>query len=174
MALVFNNGLDCDFMDSDEQIKTHLLSVWLEEKRLFARGKECMLFVTNRGLYIVSKTEAKPQWWKSAVQRQILMLLKEPNNTIIIHDGYDEKKLDLDLENLKNLRFRFAEIVDVESEEKSWGSVLVLKLRNEDKVVKYHLSIVRDWVSYPIKSPMTFLKINWLPVVQYIKSEMKR
>ena len=87
---------------------------------------------------------------------------------------YDEKKLDLDLENLKNLRFRFAEIVDVESEEKSWGSVLVLKLRNEDKVVKYHLSIVRDWVSYPIKSPMTFLKINWLPVVQYVRSEMKR
>ena len=67
-----------------------------------------------------------------------------------------------------------SDVVSVEAEEKSWGSVLVLKLRNNSKVVKYHVSIVRDWVSYPVKAPMTFLKINWSPVIQYIKLEMKR
>ncbi|MBM3904650.1 MAG: hypothetical protein FJ357_05920 [Thaumarchaeota archaeon] len=157
-------------MDSDEKIKTHLLSVWLEEKRLFARSKECMLFVTDKGLYFVSKTQAKSQWWKSSVQRQILMLLKDPENTIWVHDGYDEKNLALDLENEKNSRYRMSDVISVDAEEKTWGSILVLKLRDEEKERKFHLSIVRDWVSYPVKAPMNYLKVNWTPVVQYIKS----
>jgi hypothetical protein len=159
-----------DFMDSDEKIKTHLLSVWLEEKKLFARGKECMFFVTNKGLYFVSKTQAKPQWWKSTVQRQTLMLLKDPENTIWVHDGYDEKNLALDLENEKNPRYRMSDVINVDTQEKPWGTILVLKLRDGEKERKFHLSIVRDWVSYPAKAPMNFLKINWAPIVQYIKS----
>lgn len=159
-------------MDSDEKIKTHLLSVWLEEKRLFARGKECMFFVTNKGLYFVSKTVAKPQWWKSTVQRQTLMLLKDPENTIWIHDGYGEKNLEEDLENEKNPRYRMSDVISVDTEEKAWGTILVLKLRDGEKEKKFHLSIVRDWVSYPAKAPMNFLKINWMPIVEYIKSRM--
>jgi len=160
-------------MDFDEKIKTHLLSVWLEEKKLFGRGKECMFFVTDKGLYFVSKTEAKPQWWKSTVQRQILMLLKNPENTIWNHDGYNEKNLALDLENEKNSRYRISDVISVDTEEKAWGSILILKLRDGEKERKFHLSIVRDWVSYPAKAPMNFLKIDWVPVVQYIKSRME-
>jgi len=60
-----------------------------------------MFFVTDRCLYFVSKTVAKPQWWRSTVQRQILMLIKDPNNTIFTHDGYNEKNLVADLVNKK-------------------------------------------------------------------------
>lgn len=157
-------------MDLDEKIKTHLLSVWLEEKKLFARSRECMFFVTNKSIYFVSKTEAKSQWWKSTVQRQILSLMKTPDDTMIIHDGYDEKKLAVDLENEKNPRFLLSDVINVDTEEKVWGSVLKLKLRDGEKERTFHLSIVKDWVSYPAKAPMRFLKINWNPVSEYIKS----
>ncbi|NDB32919.1 MAG: hypothetical protein EB160_05695 [Nitrososphaeria archaeon] len=129
-----------------------------------------MLFVTNKGLYFVSKTEAKPQWWKSTVQRQIMMLIKDPDNTILTHDGYDEEDLALDLENEKNPRYKMSDVIQVDTEEKIWGTILVLKLRDGEKERKFHLSIVKDWVSYPAKSPMNFLRPNWTPVVQYIKS----
>jgi hypothetical protein len=160
-------------MDPDEKIKTHLLSVWLEEKKLFTKSKECMFFVTDRELYFVSKTEAKSQWWKSTVQRQILRLIKDPENTILTHDGYDEKNLAADLENEKNPRFAISDVIEANAEEKTWGSVLFLKLRDGEKERKFHLSIVKDWVTYPAKAPMSFLRINWTPVVQYIKSRME-
>ena len=160
-------------MDPDEKIKTHLLSVWLEEKKLFSKSKECMFFVTDKGLYFVSKTEAKPQWWKSTVQRQTLRLLKDPENTILLHDGYDEKNLKVDLENEKNPRYFMSDIIDVGTEEKAWGNILTLKLRDGEKERKFHLSIVKDWVSYPAKAPMNFLRVNWIPVVQYIKSRIE-
>lgn len=160
-------------MDSDEKIKTHLLSVWLEEKKLFTKSKECMFFVTNKGLYFVSKTEAKSQWWKSTVQRQIVRLIKDPENTILTHDGYDEKNLTIDLENEKNPRYAISDIIEVDTEEKAWGTILFLKLRDGEKERKFHLSIVKDWVTYPAKAPMSFLRVNWTPVVQYIKSRME-
>jgi hypothetical protein len=159
-------------MDPDEKIKTHLLSVWLEEKKMFTKSKECMFFVTDRSLYFVSKTEAKSQWWKSTVQRQTLMLIKDPENTVLIHDGYNEKNLSQDMENEKNSKYLISDVIEVGSEQKAWGSVLVLKLRDGEKERKFHLSIVRDWVSYPAKAPMKFLQINWEPIVQYIKSRM--
>jgi hypothetical protein len=161
-------------MEPDEKIKTHLLSVWLEEKKLFRRGKECMFFTTDRCLYFVSKTVAKPQWWKSTVQRQILMLIKDPSDTICIHDGYSEKNLMADLVNKKNMMYEISDVVDISSEEKVWGSVLVLKLRDGGKEKKFHLSIVKDWVSYPVKSPMNFLKPDWSPLIEYIRLRMSQ
>ncbi|MBI5697908.1 MAG: hypothetical protein HZC29_05370 [Thaumarchaeota archaeon] len=161
-------------MDSDEKIKTHLLSDWLEEKKLFTKSKECMFFVTDRGLYFVSKTESKGQWWKSTVQRQTVALIKNPDDTITIHDGYDEKNLATDLENKKNSKYRYSDVIDVNTQEKAWGSILELKLRDGEKERRFHLSIVKDWVSYPAKAPMKFLKINWTPIVEYIKSRTEK
>lgn len=161
-------------MDSDEKIKTHLLSVWLEEKKLFTKSKECMFFVTDRGLYFVSKTESKGQWWKSTVQRQTVALIKNPDDTITIHDGYDEKNLAIDLENKKNAKYLYSDVIDVNTQEKAWGSILELKLRDGEKERRFHLSIVKDWVSYPAKAPMKFLKINWTPIVEYIKSRTEK
>lgn len=159
-------------MDSDEKIRTHLLSIWKEEKKLFSRGRECMFFLTNRHLMFITKTEAKPRWWKSTVERQILTLMKS-GDTILIHDGYGEKDLMLDLENEKNEEYSFEDVVNVETEEKKWGSVLKLKIRDADKEKNFELSIVKDWVSYPIKDPVKFLKVDWKPIVEYIKNNQR-
>lgn len=159
-------------MDSDEKIRTHLLSIWKEEKKLFSRGRECMFFLTNRHLIFITKTEAKPRWWKSTVERQILTLMKS-GDTILIHDGYGEKDLMLDLENEKNEEYSFEDVVNVETEEKTWGSVLKLKIRDADKEKNFELSIVKDWVSYPIKDPVKFLKVDWKPIVEYIKNNQR-
>lgn len=156
-------------MEVNEKIKAHLLSVWKEEKKLFSRGRECMFFLTDKHIVFVTRTEAKNQWWRAAVQRQILTLMKS-DNTMITHDGYDEKDLKVDLENEKNESYPLEDITDIEAEEKIWGSVLKLKIKRGDKEKKIHLSIVKDWVGYPIKDPMKFLKVNWAPIIAYIKN----
>lgn len=129
-----------------------------------------MFFLTDKHIMFVSKTDANVRWWKAAVERQILNFSKTPS-TMITHDGYDEKKLHEDLENEKNEVFSISDIVSAESEEKAWGTVLKLKIKQGEKVKNYHLSIVRDWVGYPIRDPMKFLKVDWDPIVDYIQKK---
>ncbi|HXG14218.1 MAG TPA: hypothetical protein VNK25_03710 [Candidatus Nitrosotenuis sp.] len=160
-------------MDETEKIQTHLLSVWKEEKKLFSKGRECMFFLTNKHIMFVTKTEANPNWWKAAVQRQILTLMKS-SNTMLTHDGYDEKDLMVDLENEKNEEYSLDQVVDVESQEKTWGTVLILKLKTPEKEKRFQLSIVRDWVTYPVKDAVKFLKVDWTPVVTYIKDRIAK
>ncbi|MEW6044383.1 MAG: hypothetical protein AB1608_08980 [Thermoproteota archaeon] len=158
-------------MEENEKIRAHLLSVWKEEKKLFSKGRECMFFLTDKHLIFVTKTEANPKWWKAAVQRQILTLMKS-NNTMLTHDGYDEKNLLVDLENEKNEEYSFEDVLDVESKEKPWGTVLILKIKTAQKEKTFQLSVVRDWVSYPIKDAVKFLKVDWDPIVAYIKQRI--
>lgn len=158
-------------MDANERIHAHLLSVWKEEKKLFSRGHECMFFVTDKHIIFVTKTEANPNWWKAAVQRQVLTLIKS-NNTMITHDGYDEKNLLLDLENKKNEEYNYNQIIDVKTEEKRWGSVLLLTVNTPQKQKTFQLSVVRDWVSYPVKDAVKFLRVDWSPIVSYINQRI--
>ena len=157
-------------MGSDESIKAHLVSVWREEKKLFSRAKECMLILTDKRIAFVSKTEAKPRWWSAAVERQVVTLSKS-DNPMLTHDGYGEKEFLLDLENKKNEQYSFDDVVSVEPEEKSWGSLLHMKIRKDGKERKYQISIVKDWVKYPVKDPMKFLKINWVPIIEFINKQ---
>ncbi|MFY9301550.1 MAG: hypothetical protein WAO91_10225 [Candidatus Nitrosotenuis sp.] len=157
-------------MDSAEKIKAHLLSVWKEEKKFLSKGRECMFFLTDEHVIFVTKTEAKPRWWKAAVERQLVALMKD-DNTMITHDGYNEKELLVDLENEKNKEYSLADVIDVGTEEKVWGTIMTLKIRNGGKEKKIQLSIVRDWVTYPIKDPVKFLKVDWTPIVSYIKQK---
>lgn len=160
-------------MDEDERIQTHILSVWKQTKRFFSfSGSEGMLFLTDRHLMFVTKTEAKMKWWGAATQRQPLTLLKS-KNIMIRHDGYDEKDLKLDLENEKNWEVDFDNILSIDSEEKSWGSVLNIELNERGKQKKYQFSIVLDWVKYPAKDPTKYMKVNWSPFVQYVKERQK-
>ncbi|HEY8110145.1 MAG TPA: hypothetical protein VIG05_04710 [Candidatus Nitrosotenuis sp.] len=157
-------------MDSDEQIKSHLVSVWKIEKKLFSRGKECMFILTDKRLAFVSKTEAKSRWWSAAVERQVVTLLKS-DDSMLTHDGYGVKELVQDLENKKNEEYGFADVISMEPEEKNWGSVLKLKLKRDGKEKNYQLSVVKDWVTYPVKDPVKFLKINWNPIVEFINKQ---
>jgi len=156
-------------MDSDEHIQTHLLSVWREEKKFFKHGVEGMLFLTEKHLMFVTKTEAKPRWWAAAVERQLRTLLNS-KNTMIHHDGYGDEELRLDLQNKKNIEIPFNRILNVSAEEKSWGGVLNLEINRGDKTKKYQFSIVSGWVKYPAKDPIKYMKVDWAPFVDYIKS----
>ncbi|GFN40169.1 MAG: conserved hypothetical protein [Marine Group I thaumarchaeote] len=159
-------------MDLSEHIQAHLLSVWREEKKLFSRAREGMLFLTERHLMFVSKTDAKMKWWGAITQRQVLTLMKS-KNTMIHQDGYDEHRLIQDLENKKNMEVSLDRILDISSEEKSWGSVLKLEINMGETTKKYQFSIVQDWVKYPIKDPTKYMKVDWSPFVDYIKDRQK-
>ena len=159
-------------MDSDEHIQTHLLSVWCVEKKFFKLGVEGMLFLTEKQLMFVTKTEAKMKWWAAAAERQMRTLLNS-KNTIIHHDGYGDKELKEDLQNEKNMDIPYDQILNVGSEEKSWGNVLNLEINRGDKTKKYQFSIVSGWVKYPAKDPIKFVKVDWAPFVDYIKSRQK-
>ena len=160
-------------MDVNEQIQAHILSVWRQTKRFFSiSGKEGMLFLTNRHLVFVTKTEAKMKWWQAAIQRQVVTLLKS-KNVMIRHDGYNEESLRLDLRTSKNLEVDFDNILSIDGEEKSWGSVLNVELIEGGKVKKYQFSVVLDWVKYPAKDPIKYMKVDWSPLVKYVKERQK-
>lgn len=170
--LVFNKQILSSFVDSDEHIQAHVLSVWREEKKFFKHGAEGMLFLTDKHVMFVTKTVAKPRWWAAAVERQIRTLLKS-DNIMLHHDGYGDEDLRLDLQNEKNVEIPFSQILNVSYEEKSWGGVLNLEINIGDKTKKYQHSIVSGWVKYPAKDPIKYMKANWAPFVDYIKSKQK-
>ncbi len=160
-------------MDSDEKIQAHVISVWRESKKIFSiLGTEGMLFLTNRHLMFVNKTEAKMKWWGAAAQRQVLTFMKS-NNVMIHHDGYHEKQLELDLENKKNTVISFDDILKISHENKVWGGVLNLEFIKNGKKEKYDFSVVQDWVKYPKKAPMKYIKADWSELVQYVKDRQK-
>jgi hypothetical protein len=160
-------------MDSDERIQAHVLSVWRESLKFMSiGGREGMLVLTDKHLMFVHKTEAKMKWWQAVVQRQTLSLLRS-KNIMVRHDGYDEKNLMLDVENEKNIELAFDDILKIEHEEKPWGSALNLEYNKNGKEEKFQFSVVQDWVKYPAKNPMKYLKVDWEPFIQYIKDGQK-
>lgn len=160
-------------MESGERIQAHVVSVWREAQKFFSiGGREGMLILTDNHLMFVRKTQAKMNWWKAVIHRQVLMFLKS-KNTMIIHDGYDEENLLEDLENKKNVEWSFDDILEISHEEKIWGSVLHLECEKNGKKEKFQFSVVQDWVKYPAKDPTKYMKVDWEPFVQYIKDKQK-
>ena len=104
-------------MEHDEKIQAHLVSVWRESKKFFSvGGREGMLILTDKHLIYVHKTESKMNWWKAITQRQVINFIKS-KDTMIRHDGYDEKELSNDLENSKNVELEFDDIKKISFEE---------------------------------------------------------
>ena len=160
-------------MKPDEKIQAHLISVWREPKKFLSiGGKEGMLVLTDKHLMFIHKTKAKMKWWQAVRQRQVVYFIKS-KNTMIIQDGYNEKNLMEDLENEKNIELSFDEIIDISYEDKTWGSVLNIEYKKNEKSEKFRYSIAQDWVKYPAKEPTKYMKVNWEPFVQYIKDKQK-
>ncbi|MEM4391518.1 MAG: hypothetical protein QXG67_01880, partial [Candidatus Nitrosotenuis sp.] len=91
--------------------------------------------------------------------------------TMITHDGYGIKELENDLKNEKNEEIPLSNIISVGTEEKRWGTVLNLKFSSDGKEKSYRLSVVRDWIGYPIRDPMKFLSVDWTPIVNHIQDK---
>jgi len=158
-------------MESEEKIQAHILSVWKEGRGFFGgKGKEGMLILTNRRLLFIKKTEAGMKWWGAVRTRQTVRLLQS-KDVMFIEDGYGEEKLRMDLENKKNQKISFNNILYIEVKEKVWGSVLFLDVMEDGKEKKFQFSIVQDWVKYPISAPMKYLKVDWSGFVKYIQDK---
>ena len=160
-------------MDSDEKIQAHIVSVWRESKKFFSiGGREGMLVLTDKHLMFIHKTEAKMNWWKAIIQRQVINFIKS-KNTMIRHDGYNEEELIKDVEDKRNVELAFDDISSIDYEEKDWGSVLKLEYEKGGKQEKFQYAIAQDWVKYPAKEPTKYMKVDWKPFVQYIKDRQK-
>ena len=160
-------------MQPDETIQAHLVSIWRESKKFFSiGGREGMLILTDKHLVFVHKTESKMNWWKAIIQRQVVNFIKS-KNTMIRHDGYNEKDLINDLENKKNVEVLFDDISSISYEEKVWGSVLQLEYKKDGKEEKFQYALAQDWVKYPMKEPTKYMKVDWKPFVQYIKDRQR-
>ena len=156
-------------MEMDEKIQAHVLSIWKESRGFFSgKGREGMLILTNKNLCFVKKTEAAMRWWGAIRTRQIVRLLQS-KDVMIVEDGYNEEHLRVDLENKKNQKISFNNILYVELKEKVWGSVLYLDVIEGGKEKKFQFSVVQDWVKYPLSAPTKFLKVDWTGLVKYIK-----
>ena len=160
----------------DEKIHTHLMSVWRESKSFFGiGGKEGMLLLTDNHLIFLKRTERMKKWWGAVTKRQVVALLQN-KSTIQRLDGYEEKDLQIDLEEVKEKyisKITFDNILEIEEEEKTWGSVLKIKAIENGKKKSYEFSIVQDWVKYPIKDPTKYLNVDWKPCVEFIKSRQR-
>ena len=158
-------------MESEEKIQAHILSVWKEGRGFFGgKGKEGMLILTNKRLLFIKKTEAGMKWWGAVRTRQTVRLLQS-KDVMFVEDGYGEEKLRRDLENKKNQKISFNNILYIEVKEKVWGNVLFLDIIEDGKEKKLQFSIVQDWVKYPISAPMKYLKVNWSGFVKYIQDK---
>ena len=153
-------------MENDEEIRAHVVSIWRESKKFLSiGGREGMLVLTDKHLSFIHKTTAKIKWWKAITQRQALIFMKS-KDTMIHHDGYDEKDLVIDQKNPKNTVLSFNDILNLEFEEKEWGSVLTVEYSKNGKKEKHQYSVAQDWVKYPVKEPTKFMKVDWNPFVQ--------
>ena len=163
-------------MEFDEKIHTHLMSVWRESKSFFGvGGKEGMLILTDNHFIFLKRTERMKKWWGAVTKRQVVALLQN-KSTIQRLDGYEEKDLQIDLEEVKEKyisKITFDNILEIEEEEKTWGSVLKIEAVENGKKKSYEFSIVQDWVKYPIKDPTKYLNVDWKPCVEFIKSRQR-
>jgi len=158
-------------VDVKEEIQAHILSVWKEKRGFFSgKGSEGMLILTDRRLLFIKKTEAPMRWWGAIRTRQIVRLLQN-KDVMFTEDGYDTTNLEIDLENKKNQKISFNNILQLEVKEKVWGSVLFLDVMEDGKEQKYQFSIVQDWVKYPLSAPTKFLKVDWSGFVKYIRDK---
>ena len=154
----------------EEEIQAHILSVWKEARGFFSgKGSEGMLILTDKRLLFIKKTEAPMKWWGAIRTRQIVRLLQN-KDVMFTEDGYNIENLEIDLENKKNQKISFNNILQIEVKEKVWASVLFLDIMEDGKEEKYQFSIVQDWVKYPLSAPTKFLKVDWSEFVKYIKN----
>ena len=134
-----------------------------------------MLILTDNHFIFLKRTERMKKWWGAVTKRQVVALLQN-KSTIQRLDGYEEKDLQIDLEEVKEKyisKITFDNILEIEEEEKTWGSVLKIEAIENEKKKSYEFSIVQDWVKYPIKDPTKYLKVDWKPFIEFIKSRQR-
>ena len=157
-------------VDWDEQIKAHLLWVWKEGEGFLRQGKEGMLVITDRRLAFITKTDMTFKMHDTHSLRQAKRF-QAGENVFRPAEGYKFEHLERDLDKSSdNLEIMFSQIMDIESVEKDWGTMLKVNVNLGDKTKTHKFSIVKGWVKYPAKEPMGFQKVDWSQVINLIKA----
>jgi hypothetical protein len=152
-----------------ENIKYHLFWIWGQEDGFMKRGKEGMLLITNLRIAFITKTKMKYNVHQEYSLRQ-LRRFKDGESVLQPVERYNEIDLQNDLdESDKNIDIPFSRIVKIEQEKKRWGTVLKLKFVENEDTKGYKFMIVKGWVKYPLKDPVSFQQLDWDPIISLMK-----
>jgi hypothetical protein len=143
--------------------------VWGQEEGFMKRGKEGMLVITNMRIAFIMKTKMKYNVHEEYSLRQ-LRRFKEGESVLLSIESYNEIDLQNDLaDSDKNIDIPFNEIIEIEQEKKRWGTVLRLKFTANRDTKKYKFVVVKGWVKYPLKDPVSFQHLDWGPIIALLK-----
>lgn len=99
-----------------------------------------------------------------------LRRFKDGESVLLPVERYEEIDLQNDLaESDKNMDIPFDKIINIEQERKKWGTLLKLKFIENEGTRGYKFMVVKGWVKYPLKDPVSFQQLNWDPIIALIK-----
>jgi hypothetical protein len=143
--------------------------IWGQEEGFMKRGKEGMLVITNTRIAFIMKTKMKYNVHEEYSLRQ-LRRFKDGESVLLPVERYEEIDLQNDLaESDKNMDIPFDKIINIEQERKKWGTLLKLKFIENEGTRGYKFMVVKGWVKYPLKDPVSFQQLNWDPIIALIK-----
>jgi hypothetical protein len=143
--------------------------IWGQEEGFMKRGKEGMLVITNMRIAFIMKTKMKYRVHEEYSLRQ-LRRFKDGESVLLPVERYEEIDLQNDLaESDKNMDIPFDRIINIEQERKKWGTLLKLKFIENEGTRGYKFMVVKGWVKYPLKDPVSFQQLNWDPIIALIK-----
>ena len=149
-----------------ENIKYHLMWIWGQEEGFLKRGKEGMLVITNVRIAFVVKTKMKYRVHDEYSLRQ-LKRFKDGESVLMPVEQYTEEDLQSDLaESDKNIDIPFSKIIKIGQETKRWGTVLKVKFAENGGGRGYKFMVVKGWVKYPLKDPVSFQQFDWKPIIE--------
>jgi hypothetical protein len=152
-----------------ENIKYHLMWTWGQEEGFMKRGREGMLVITNARIAFIMKTKMKYNVHEEYSLRQ-LRRFKDGESVLKPMERYNEIDLQNDLaESDKNLDIPFNLIIKIGQEKKRWGTILKLRFIENEGTKGYKFMVVKGWVKYPLKDPVSFQQLNWDPIIALIK-----
>jgi hypothetical protein len=143
--------------------------IWGQEEGFMKRGREGMLVITNMRFAFIMKTKMKYNVHEEYSLRQ-LRRFKDGESVLLPVERYEEIDLQNDLaESDKNMDIPFDKIINIEQEKKKWGTLLKLKFIENEGTRGYKFMVVKGWVKYPLKDPVSFQQLNWDPIIALIK-----
>lgn len=153
-----------------EKIKYHIMWIWGQEEGFLKRGKEGMLIITNMRVAFVVKTKMKYRVHDECSLQQ-LRRFKDGEPVFMPIQQYTEMDLQNDLaESDKNMDIPFSKIINIGQDKKRWGTVLKVKFAENEETKDYKFMVVKGWVKYPVKDPVSFQQMDWEPVISFIQN----
>ena len=143
--------------------------VWGQEEGFMKRGKEGMLVITNIRIAFIMKTKMKYNVHEEYSLRQ-LRRFKDGESVLLSIESYNEIDLQNDLAHSdKNIDIPFNKIIKIGQEKKRWGTMLKLKFAVNKDTKEYKFMVVKGWVKYPLKDPVSFQHLDWDPIIALLK-----